>query len=121
MTGYDVVVITPNIREKVHGDIYIRNAGPKEFLGLIKNAQIVLTTSFHGTAFSIIFERRFYSFPVAMKSRITNILALLGLSDRQVSNIEDVSLEGINYEKVNVALSKEVSKSLDYLKRIIEK
>jgi len=121
MTGYDVIVITPHSMEKVHGDIYIRNAGPKEFLGLIKNAQIVLTTSFHGTAFSIIFEKRFYSFPVYNTSRIANILNLLELNDRQVSAIEDISLDGLNYEKINIALNKEVNKSIDYLQRALEK
>ncbi|MDR0920707.1 MAG: polysaccharide pyruvyl transferase family protein, partial [Oscillospiraceae bacterium] len=39
-------------------------AGPIEFLNLIKNAKYVLSNSFHGTCFSIIFEKQFYTFPV---------------------------------------------------------
>lgn len=35
------------------GDIKIRNAGPEEFLGLFANASYVVTTSFHGTVFSV--------------------------------------------------------------------
>ena len=121
LTGYDVIVLTANIREKVAGDIYIRDAGPREFLGLIKNAQVVLTSSFHGMAFSIIFEKSFYVFPLVFKSRINNILDLLGLNERQVSTLEDVSLKIIDYEKTNTILSGEISKSIDYLQRIKEK
>lgn len=121
MTGYTIIVVTSNPREKIYGDIYIRNAGPKEFLGLIKNAQTVLTTSFHGTAFSIIFEKQFYSFPVFNSTRITNLLELLGLQDRQVSDVHGLSLKDINYEKANIVLEKEVDKSFDFLQRIIEK
>lgn len=42
------------------GDIKIGDAGPLEFLSLIKNAHIVVTDSFHATVFSSIFDRDFY-------------------------------------------------------------
>jgi len=120
LTGYEVIVLTANIREKVIGDIYIRNAGPRELLGLIKDAQIVLTSSFHGLAFSIIFEKNFYVFPLVFQSRINNILDLLELSEQQVSTLENVNLKSINYEKTNTILSGEISKSIDYLQRLKE-
>lgn len=119
MTGYNVIVVTTNPREKTYGDNYIRNAGPKEFLGLIKDAEIVLTTSFHGTAFSILFEKRFFSFAVFNSSRITNIMGLLGLNNRLIKDINDISLEEIDYEKVNAALDNEINKSVNYLKDML--
>ncbi|KAF1086366.1 Polysaccharide pyruvyl transferase [Sporotomaculum syntrophicum] len=121
ITGYDVIVITTNSREKVYGDIYIRNAGPRDFLGLIKNAEFVLTTSFHGTAFSILFQKRFFSFSVLNSTRITNILGLLGLNNRLIINPDDISIEVVNYTAVNKKLALERQRSLDYLKRIQEK
>ena len=36
--------------------------GPREFLGLIKNAEYVITDSFHAIAFSIIFNKVFFSY-----------------------------------------------------------
>ena len=36
--------------------------GPKEFLSLIRGAALICTDSFHGTMFSINFQRNFFSF-----------------------------------------------------------
>ena len=60
---------------KVNHDIIVRNVGPYDFLALFRDATAVITTSFHGTAFSILFEKEFYSvinpdFP----SRVQNVL-----------------------------------------------
>lgn len=61
-----------------------------DFLNLIRNAEMILTDSFHATAFSIIFEKKFWVFRRSKKdtisSRITNILALTSLGDRYVHN-----------------------------------
>jgi len=119
-TGYHVVVVTTNPREKTQGDIYVRNAGPKQFLGLIRNAEIIVTTSFHGTAFSIVFEKQFIAFPVFNSTRITNILSLLGLKNRVFGNGDGISLEAIDYVEVNKKLDLERQRSLDFLKRAIE-
>lgn len=40
------------------------DVGPKEFLGLVCAAQVVVTNFFHRTAFSLIFHKQFYTFPV---------------------------------------------------------
>ena len=42
------------------GDILINNASPNEFLSLIKNAECVITDSFHACVFSILFSKDFY-------------------------------------------------------------
>ena len=39
----------------------VSDGGPKEFLTLIKNAKAIITNSFHGTIFSIIFKKEFYT------------------------------------------------------------
>lgn len=41
------------------GFINARANGPREFLGLVRDADFVVTTSFHGTVFSILFEKEF--------------------------------------------------------------
>lgn len=41
------------------GFINGRAAGPMEFLGLVRDADLVVTSSFHGTVFSILFEKTF--------------------------------------------------------------
>ncbi len=90
-TGLRVVCIPYTEREKNSEYVQIYDAGPCEFLGLIKNASLVITDSFHATAFSINFNTPFYSLlrnddsdKVNMNSRIFSILDLVGLQERMV-------------------------------------
>lgn len=60
----------------------------ERFLGYIANADLVITTSFHGTAFSVIFERPFYVLKLQNRAgRITDLLETLSLSERYVERI----------------------------------
>ena len=62
----------------------INEVGPKEWLWLLSHASIVVTSSFHGTAFSLIFNKVFVVFLKEGKStntRITNLLVPFGLSN----------------------------------------
>lgn len=46
----------------VFGDIHDYTSGPREFIGLIQNAELIVTDSFHASVFSMIFETLFYVF-----------------------------------------------------------
>lgn len=59
-------------------------ANPSDFLGLFSRAEFVISNSFHGTAFSIIFHRRFFTYATRYNSRIESILGLTGLESRLV-------------------------------------
>lgn len=71
-------------RTKLSGEcICIYNYGPKEFLSYIKYADFVITNSFHGTAFSIIYQRPFVVIVHTTRSRrMRELLAKLDLSTR---------------------------------------
>jgi hypothetical protein len=119
LTGYKIVVLITDVRTKIKGDIIIRDAGPKEFLSLIKYAEYVFTTSFHGTAFSIIFEKKFFSFiGNHAPTRIVNILNKFDLKNKLILDIDNISLDDIDYLKVNKFKENECSKSINYLKCI---
>lgn len=65
-------------------------SGPIEFINLIKNASLVITDSFHGTVFSILFETPFYVFDrylngFSLSSRISTLLAKFNFEDRKYS------------------------------------
>lgn len=64
--------------------------GPSEFLSLFKNASYIVTTSFHGTIFSIIFKKNFYTVVGNHSTRQTNLLNQLNLSSRILTNIDDL-------------------------------
>ena len=100
--------------------------GPLEFVSLIKNAEYVVTTSFHATVFSIIFNKKFWVVPhKTTGSRVTDLLTKLGISNRAVNTLEEfnkkVYNEAIDYDKVNKILEKEREKSIKWLKDAIEK
>lgn len=97
-------------------------ASPEEFLGLVENSKLVLTSSFHGTALSIIFHKQFVSFLANNKgkdARITDLLNRLGLKNRIFHN--DMTQEQvdkqIDYETVQNKLEDLRKKSLSFLQQ----
>ena len=102
----------------------IYDAGPAEFLNLMKNAKCVLTNSFHGTAFSIIFKKQFYHLTTAENGhvlkddRINGLLAKLDL-DQDISfySTEKEIFEKSNIDYVFVYNKLEIlrKESFDYL------
>ncbi|MCI8725440.1 MAG: polysaccharide pyruvyl transferase family protein [Hungatella sp.] len=111
----------------VMGNVKYVNAGPAEFLSLIDNAKLVITDSFHGTVFSIIFNKIFYTFDrqygnnQSQVSRITDLLNLLGLSDRFIGQgcLLKNSEINIDYTEINRKLENLREESKRYLKEAI--
>lgn len=122
--GCLLVMITPLAYFVANKKIYnMIEAGPKEFLGLIDNAEVVLTNSYHGTLFSVNLGKEFYTLrdPNSKDQRITSILKNLGLSDRIVASPENITRnsENINYDKVWKMRDVYRNKSIEYLKNAI--
>lgn len=99
--------------------------GPIEFLGLIKGAYAVLTDSFHGVAFSLVFRKEFFVFErfnksnvKSQNSRIYNILDLLGLESRLVHNDID-SKTTIDYNNVSKLLRSQQEQSISFLSQAL--
>ena len=65
------------------GFINARANGPQQFLGLVRDADFVVTTSFHGTVFSILYEKQFLCVlnNNDRNSRMETLLSGLGLDD----------------------------------------
>lgn len=104
------LVILPNIDEIVaadteYADVPLYDAGPDDFVNLIRNAEAVFTDSFHGTVFSLIFRRNVYCFERFKKtsinstnSRIYSLLSKTHLQSRLVSDMEvDLPTDTIDY------------------------
>lgn len=98
----------------------IFNADPYTFLHLFENAKAVVTNSFHGTAFSIIFEKDFWSCAaIGSNQRITSLLSKCGLEDRIISEFESPSKKTINYRSVKDKLNVFIDSSKAYINGII--
>ena len=108
-------------------EIVDENAGPSEFLGLIENAAMIFTDSYHGMLFSIIYQRPFWSIArnygeFDQSSRQKTVLSMLNLEKRYIdrNNIEDVSAEGIDYNEANEVLWLKREYSIDYLDKALK-
>lgn len=84
-----VVTNFTNQYDVINGFIKKYDCGPKDFLALIDNAKFVLTSSFHGTVFSIIFQKPFFSIRGMKDERISTLLKNFGLENRAV-DINDI-------------------------------
>ncbi len=117
-TGYKIVSINHADEYVKYSDIFADitpyNIGPKEWINLIKNAEYVCTDSFHGTVFSILFNKQFYNFrrhkassKNSTNSRLDSLHAQLGINNRILTGSEDVNsvlANTIDYDLVNKKL-----------------
>ena len=114
--GLLLVRITDGIVDTKRDKYHFKCAGPLQFLSLIKYADFVLASSFHGTAFSIIFHKEFCVRQIWNTSRVMSLLNLVGLSDRMIDKIEDFRLcVDVDYHDVDLRLEKEKLNSKLYL------
>lgn len=104
---------------------FIYDAGPIDFLELINNANFIITDSYHGTLFSINFQKEFVSICRNNPSdgRKVEILSKLGLADRIVSDVSEVfkfSQDNlINYDLVAEKKKRYVEDSISYIRKAL--
>ena len=97
---------------------------PAEVLYTIQHAEYVLTDSFHGSVFSILFHKNFYVFTrnegnINMNSRIETLLEKFELVDR-VFNGGNKIISLKQWEKSDSILGKEREKAKKYLYEALE-
>lgn len=105
------------------GDIRLFDIDAYDFVNLIRNAEYVLTDSFHGSVFSILNHKKFMVFnrytsgTDSRNSRIDSLCESLKLNERRFSgNVADIQAE-IDYEKVDANLKILRDDSIAYLER----
>lgn len=97
--------------------------GIENFLWYMKNADFVITNSYHGTLFSIQFEVPFYSFVVkSMRSRFDTLADYADISDRivtQMKALEEVD-NLIDFKKIKNEIEKFRAESMTFLREVIK-
>lgn len=100
----DYKIISVNDRKvRKYADKNINNAGPLEFLSYLNSAKYVVTTSFHASAFSLIFGKELYTFSnkgANNSNRIAELLDSVGLTDRFNPSLK--KHESIDYNAINL-------------------
>lgn len=97
-----------------------------QWLTYVKDAELVITDSFHCTVFSLIFNKKFVvvANPERGTARLENLLGIVGLKERFFTNIKDVLSSGIldksiDYTEVEKKLSICREYSMNFLKKAL--
>lgn len=108
---YGCIAVSPFA---IKGCKTIKNIGPKQFVSYIRDAEAVIASSFHATAFSIIYQKELLVVTHSITgSRTTDLLESLKMHDSIVTDVSDISkskccsLRDINLLRDRIAESKE--------------
>lgn len=116
-SGYDIVALCTGF-SKVWANKKIYDASPGQFIWLIDHAEAVVSSSFHGVAFALNFNKKLSAVVnPESPSRINSILNKLNANSNMISDVCDFDLD--NYSLVNEKIETERSLALGYLKEIV--
>ena len=117
--------ISHSLKKEIVGILSLRNRwktnpSVEEWLLNIRNSDFVITDSFHGTIFSIIFHKEFVVIPNKARGtdRFTSILSMLGLEDRMINSTVQVNVllrKPIDWNQVEMKLNELRAKSIAFL------
>lgn len=94
---------------------------PYEFIMYFKEANFIVTNSFHGTAFSLIFRRQFWACETKIANhRLISILRSVGLCDRLLTPIDKIDFDkSIQWNCVYERLDEYINHSKNYIQNCI--
>ena len=107
----------------------INKNGPYEFLYYIENAKFIFTDSFHGTVFSLLFEKKFRVFTRPeekgygdMSSRINTLIKHFEIGDYVINNEEEIKkvVVELDYTKISKILELKRKEAKDYLTKALK-
>ena len=129
-TGNQKIIVTgmPDVISEIKFDderiIVLNDIKPEQFLELFDHAKLIYTNSFHGVAFSIIYEKQVFieyndKFSKS-NSRLENIVKAFKLQDRVIDIEQELdSVESIDYKEVNETRKELKRMSIDYIDKIL--
>ena len=113
-TGLEIISIQSSLRP-IYANRVALNVGPDEFLWLIDHAEGVVTSSFHGTALSIIMNKRLCSIVnPSSPSRISSLMRTLNVDGAK--SIRELLTYELDYKTTNKRIEKEQQRGYEYLK-----
>lgn len=130
-TGLEVIIATRTVRDSIKNYIHGftgKIISPEDFVSHILNASYIVTNSFHGTVFSVNFEKEFFTFGnkkglARANSRIIDFLDTFDLDNRFVSdssNLVELLENKVNYTDVSARLISQRNESIDYIRTTLK-
>jgi hypothetical protein len=123
--GIDVIIVDQDPFIGFNVTRHYKSASPELFLSLLLNAELIITNSFHATAFSVNFEKSFYTItPPSSTNRVISFLSSVGLLDRLISNKNQLNKiyhdQQQDFTEARQKLAKLRNLSLEYLNRSLK-
>jgi len=123
--GIDVIIVDQDPFIGFNVAKHYKSASPELFLSLLLNAELIITNSFHGVAFSVNFEKSFYvTIPPSSPNRVVSFLSSVNLSDRLISNKDQLNNICSNQQQDFTGASQKLAElrnlSLEYLNRSLK-
>jgi hypothetical protein len=121
--GYSLIRVSTMLSQITMKGRFYYMPTPTNFLSLFRDAEYILTDSFHGTCISLLFEKQFAEvLPGIYNSRNISLLRALQLEKRILYDMKDISIidDKIDYNKTKKILEGQRNKSMDFLKKAIE-
>lgn len=121
--GVKMFVISVEIKEIRRGnDKFFWNPSVNQFLTLIKNTDAVVTNSFHGVSFGMIFKRPLHIFDTETNDiRLSNIVEIFSLEDRTIDIKDSETLSNVISRNACARMEQEIVRSQNLLNRILER
>ena len=118
--GYKIYNVGPF--KMNYADKNFVNAGPLEFLSLVKHSSFVISNSFHATAFSLIFQKNFcvVNRKEGINERMASLLVDFHLKDKLADSYNNNLIIDIDYNLVKDKINKMVFLSKHYLGNILK-
>lgn len=104
-------------------DRKLKKVGPLEFLTYIRNADFILSNSFHATAFSLIFNKEFcvINRNENINTRMRDMLETYNIPERLITSINDIdNMKEIDYKNINNIMCQNIELSKKYIDDVIE-
>ena len=118
--GFQVVVVAYKEKSVMYGMTVRTDCGPIEFLELFFYAKHVITTSFHGTVFSILFQKNFHCVPhPEYRTRTDSLLEMFALENHNVDELVSFHDIETDWDKVNTILEYRRNLSISFLKQAL--
>lgn len=123
-TGLKVMRIAYGVHEKRSGENAVVCPSVGRFLSLFLGAEIVITDSFHGTAYSVNLGKKFVSIsPGRFSGRIANLLDMTGLENHMLTSFSDFGIaeEYWNFDSAQYSLDQERKRAISFLSNAISR
>ncbi len=124
MTGYKLVSICQDVRDKFGSDVVDRAIDPRDFVSYIMHAEFVVTNSFHCSAFSSIFRKNFFNIQrVKSNERIFTLQQMFGIDVIMTrERLNELTLENCqtDYSRSDELSQARIQFSKDFLNKALE-